>query len=270
MPTRAVPGIPDLMHHKFVVRDRASVWTGSTNWTDESWSREENVIVTIDSEKVATSYALAFEELWDKQDVMRSGFVEPRHGARGRRQGAGLVLPRLRRCARAPDREGVRPGEAAHPDLLPGADLRPDPGHAVPDRLRGQGRPRRLRRPDAGRRGLLPVAHERRQRLEDPAARGGAVTRAVLGQALDAVHADERARLHAREGDGRRRRRLLRVVQPLALGRAERREHDRDRGRGARRPARRVHRRVRARYPAARCWLWASGPGTPDPETLPG
>jgi len=78
VPTRAVPGVPDLMHHKFVVRDRASVWTGSTNWTDESWSREENVIVTVDSEKVATSYALAFEELWDKQDVMRSGFVEPR------------------------------------------------------------------------------------------------------------------------------------------------------------------------------------------------
>ena len=47
-------------------------------------------------------------------------------GARGRRQGAGLVLPRVRRRARAPDREGVRPGEAAHPDLLPGADLRPD------------------------------------------------------------------------------------------------------------------------------------------------
>jgi phosphatidylserine/phosphatidylglycerophosphate/cardiolipin synthase-like enzyme len=78
VPTRPVPGIPDLMHHKFVVRDRASVVTGSTNWTDESWSREENVIVTIDSPDVATSYTLAFDELWEKQDVMRSGFVEPR------------------------------------------------------------------------------------------------------------------------------------------------------------------------------------------------
>jgi phosphatidylserine/phosphatidylglycerophosphate/cardiolipin synthase-like enzyme len=78
VPTRAVPGVPDLMHHKFVVRDRASVWTGSTNWTDESWSREENVILTIDSHEVATSYTLAFEELWSKHDVMRSGLVEPR------------------------------------------------------------------------------------------------------------------------------------------------------------------------------------------------
>ncbi|HST25960.1 MAG TPA: phospholipase D-like domain-containing protein [Gaiellaceae bacterium] len=78
VPTKPIPGIPDLMHHKFVVRDKASVWTGSTNWTDESWSREENVIVTLDSAELATSYTLAFEELWQKQDVMQSGFVEPR------------------------------------------------------------------------------------------------------------------------------------------------------------------------------------------------
>jgi phosphatidylserine/phosphatidylglycerophosphate/cardiolipin synthase-like enzyme len=78
VPTRAIPGIPDLMHHKFVVRDGASVWTGSTNWTDESWSREENVIVTVDSRELAHAYTLAFEELWEQQDVMKSGFVEPR------------------------------------------------------------------------------------------------------------------------------------------------------------------------------------------------
>jgi phosphatidylserine/phosphatidylglycerophosphate/cardiolipin synthase-like enzyme len=66
------------MHHKFVVRDGASVWTGSTNWTDDSWSREENVIVTVDSPGFATAYTLAFGQLWDKQDVMKSGFVEPR------------------------------------------------------------------------------------------------------------------------------------------------------------------------------------------------
>ena len=78
VPTRGIPGIPDLMHHKFVVRDGASVWTGSTNWTDDSWSREENVIVTVDSPGFATAYTLAFGQLWDKQDVMKSGFVEPR------------------------------------------------------------------------------------------------------------------------------------------------------------------------------------------------
>src|SRR5260221_3282921 len=30
VPTKAIAGIPDLMHHKFVVRDHSSRWTGST------------------------------------------------------------------------------------------------------------------------------------------------------------------------------------------------------------------------------------------------
>ena len=53
LPTKPIPGIPDLMHHKYVVRDLTSVWTGSTNWTDDSWSREENVIAVLDSPALA-------------------------------------------------------------------------------------------------------------------------------------------------------------------------------------------------------------------------
>jgi phosphatidylserine/phosphatidylglycerophosphate/cardiolipin synthase-like enzyme len=78
VPTKAIAGIPDLMHHKFVVRDGASLWTGSTNWTDDSWSREENVIVTVDSPALAKAYTIGFEELWTTGDVMKSGNVEPR------------------------------------------------------------------------------------------------------------------------------------------------------------------------------------------------
>jgi len=79
VPARAVAGVPDLMHHKFVVRDGESVWTGSTNWTDDSWSREENVIVTVDSPALAKAFTLDFEELWRDGDVERSGFAaEPR------------------------------------------------------------------------------------------------------------------------------------------------------------------------------------------------
>ena len=75
VPTCPIPGVPDLMHHKFVIRDGASVWCGSTNWTDDSWEREENVIVTLDSAAVAANYATDFEQLWSTRDVEKSGKV---------------------------------------------------------------------------------------------------------------------------------------------------------------------------------------------------
>jgi phosphatidylserine/phosphatidylglycerophosphate/cardiolipin synthase-like enzyme len=74
-PTAAIPGVPDLMHHKYVVRDAATVWTGSTNWTGDSWTREENVIITIDSPALAARYREDFEQLWTTRDVARSGRV---------------------------------------------------------------------------------------------------------------------------------------------------------------------------------------------------
>jgi phosphatidylserine/phosphatidylglycerophosphate/cardiolipin synthase-like enzyme len=78
VPARAIAGVPDLMHHKFVVRDGESVWTGSTNWTDDSWSKQENVIVTLESPQIARAFTIDFEELWKDGDVERSGFAEPR------------------------------------------------------------------------------------------------------------------------------------------------------------------------------------------------
>ena len=75
-PTAAIPGIPDLMHHKYIVRDAASVWTGSTNWTGDSWTREENVIVTVDSPELATRYTADFEQLWTSRNVQHSGKVD--------------------------------------------------------------------------------------------------------------------------------------------------------------------------------------------------
>jgi phosphatidylserine/phosphatidylglycerophosphate/cardiolipin synthase-like enzyme len=78
VPTKPIAGIPDLMHHKYVVRDRTSVWTGSTNWTDDSWSREENAIVTVDSPQLAHAFTLDFEQLWASGNVENTGRVEPR------------------------------------------------------------------------------------------------------------------------------------------------------------------------------------------------
>jgi phosphatidylserine/phosphatidylglycerophosphate/cardiolipin synthase-like enzyme len=77
VPHRAIAGEPDLMHHKYVIRDERSVWTGSANWTDDSWSRQENVIVTVESEPIARAFAKNFEELWSKGIVEESGFVDP-------------------------------------------------------------------------------------------------------------------------------------------------------------------------------------------------
>ncbi len=71
--TRGVAGIPDLMHHKYVVRDGDAVWTGSTNWTDDSWTRQENVVVTVRSPKIAYAYSLTFDQLWESGQVAHTG-----------------------------------------------------------------------------------------------------------------------------------------------------------------------------------------------------
>jgi phosphatidylserine/phosphatidylglycerophosphate/cardiolipin synthase-like enzyme len=75
-PTAGIPGTPDLMHHKYVIRDGVSVWTGSMNWTADSWTREENVIITVDSPDLAARYAVDFEQLWAHRDVQHSGMVD--------------------------------------------------------------------------------------------------------------------------------------------------------------------------------------------------
>jgi phosphatidylserine/phosphatidylglycerophosphate/cardiolipin synthase-like enzyme len=75
VPTARIPGVPDLMHHKYVVRDGAAVWCGSTNWTNDSWEREENVIVTVESADVAARYTQDFEQLWTTRDVEKTGAV---------------------------------------------------------------------------------------------------------------------------------------------------------------------------------------------------
>jgi phosphatidylserine/phosphatidylglycerophosphate/cardiolipin synthase-like enzyme len=66
------------MHHKYLVRDGGAVWTGSTNWTLDSWEREENVIATVESPELAATYSANFAELWRDPVVERSGDQEAR------------------------------------------------------------------------------------------------------------------------------------------------------------------------------------------------
>ena len=73
---KGIAGVPDLMHHKYVVRDGESVWTGSMNWTDDSWSRQENVVAVVASAEIARDYERDFEQLWTRDLVEQTGFVD--------------------------------------------------------------------------------------------------------------------------------------------------------------------------------------------------
>jgi phosphatidylserine/phosphatidylglycerophosphate/cardiolipin synthase-like enzyme len=77
VPLRPIPGEPDLMHHKFVVRDGEAVWTGSLNWTDDAWTREENVVATVRSAAVASAFERDFEGLWSTGVVQNTGAFDP-------------------------------------------------------------------------------------------------------------------------------------------------------------------------------------------------
>jgi len=78
VPLKAIPGWRDLMHHKYVVRDGASVWTGSANWTLDNWTRAENVLATADSPQLAAAHTRDFEGLWKRGKVDdRDGFDAP-------------------------------------------------------------------------------------------------------------------------------------------------------------------------------------------------
>ena len=73
VPTRAIAGQGCLMHHKYVVVDGERVTTGSVNWTDDALSREENVMLTLDSPALAAAYAANFAALWDGHRVEGTG-----------------------------------------------------------------------------------------------------------------------------------------------------------------------------------------------------
>ena len=73
-PWRRIAGMK-LMHNKFILRDGQSVWTGSTNLTDNAFTLMENNIVTIDSAPLAANYAEEFEQLWVKENFDNTGDI---------------------------------------------------------------------------------------------------------------------------------------------------------------------------------------------------
>jgi phosphatidylserine/phosphatidylglycerophosphate/cardiolipin synthase-like enzyme len=74
-PWRRIAGLK-LMHSKFVLRDRQSIWTGSTNMTDDAFTLMENNILAIDSPALANYYAEDFEQIWEKENFDNTGEIQ--------------------------------------------------------------------------------------------------------------------------------------------------------------------------------------------------
>jgi len=71
------PRVPKLMHHKYAIRDgrtpAAAVWTGSLNWTEDSFTLQENNIVRIASPELCAYFETDFDELWQRGDIGTTG-----------------------------------------------------------------------------------------------------------------------------------------------------------------------------------------------------
>ncbi len=204
-------------------------------------------------EALAGAYPRNFEELWEPPGRRALGLRRPRSrssldGARpcgpGSRPGTGPSSRSgsRRRSARARERVRIASpvitsapilgtlaelGERAAASTSPGSSTSRRP---MPSSASGQQNGRRTGRSRCSPKALslLPFSGK-------PSTPWGPETR---------------PRLHARQGHGRRRHRLRRLVQPLALGRDERRERARDPRPGARRPDGRVRRRDPRPLPA--------------------
>ena len=74
-PWRRIGGMK-LMHHKFIVRDCASIWTGSTNITDDAFALMENNILEIDAPVLANYYRQDFAQLWAKENFENTGDIK--------------------------------------------------------------------------------------------------------------------------------------------------------------------------------------------------
>ena len=263
---RPVIGFGTLMHHKYVVIDGERVWTGSMNWTEDSFTLQENCIVTLESPFVAAAYLRDFEELWKRpRHLDKSGRfdvewsdatfegqpvrVRPMFCPGRGPEIASLIGSRIS-CAR----ERIL---ICSPVLTSGPIL-----GALSDVIgRGDGARHGRHRPhaDAGR--AAPVGLAAEGLLEARGVPLRRVARELRRQAQHPVGAGDGARLPAREARRVRRLGLRRLLQPLARGRGERRERARHGRQGlfADRVAEAI-REFAGSYAPAAGDTWVSGP----------
>jgi phosphatidylserine/phosphatidylglycerophosphate/cardiolipin synthase-like enzyme len=73
----AINAAPQLMHCKYVIRDAATpgaqVWTGSTNFTDDAWTLQENNILVVRSAALAGAFATDFDQMWTSGSIRHTG-----------------------------------------------------------------------------------------------------------------------------------------------------------------------------------------------------
>jgi phosphatidylserine/phosphatidylglycerophosphate/cardiolipin synthase-like enzyme len=73
---KGVTGYRVLMHNKYIVRDAnsadATVFTGSSNYTNDSWGLQDNNLLCLRSQQIASYYARDFTDLWSRGKIVDS------------------------------------------------------------------------------------------------------------------------------------------------------------------------------------------------------
>ena len=73
---KGVTGYRVLMHNKYIARDAdsadAAVFTGSSNYTNDSWGLQENNLLCLRSQQIASYYARDFADLWSRGKIVDS------------------------------------------------------------------------------------------------------------------------------------------------------------------------------------------------------
>lgn len=74
---KGIAAAPQLMHSKYVLCDAATpggaVWTGSTNFTDDAWTLQENNILIARSPVLAQAYLADFDSMWSTGKIKGTG-----------------------------------------------------------------------------------------------------------------------------------------------------------------------------------------------------
>jgi phosphatidylserine/phosphatidylglycerophosphate/cardiolipin synthase-like enzyme len=73
---KSITGYRVLMHNKYIIRDGAAadaaVFTGSANYTNDSWGLQENNLLCLRSQQLASYYARDFNDLWSRGKIVET------------------------------------------------------------------------------------------------------------------------------------------------------------------------------------------------------